>query len=359
MSERPPFPVDVATLLAPISPDRPAGEWLRYEGTYDKIQDARREDDPNLPQGIWKTAQKRASWAAVARLCQEALRTRSKDLQIGAWLLEAWLHHYGYRGLVEGLRLLHGLCANFWEGLFPALDPEDPSFRTAPLEWVDQKIPLQLKLLQLTRPPDGEDARPYSFSDWELALHRGQSERAEEDPSAVNEARFLASASLTPRPVLTAAAADLADAQDAIAALEALLDERLGWQSSSLLQLRDTTQSMRHLLAQLTGTTSAQAPEEWPAEKDAPEDEPMAGSQDPGEGGARGPIRSRAEAYQRLQEAAEYLLRTEPHSPTPYLVKRAVAWGNKGLGDLLAEIMASGQDLQAIYQLLGIRGPER
>src|SRR5687768_7221535 len=96
MSEAPPFPVDLDALLQPISPERPAGEWLRYEGTYDRIQEARRQDDLTLPQGIWKTAQKRANWQTVEALCIEALRARSKDLQVAAWLLEAWLQLHGY-----------------------------------------------------------------------------------------------------------------------------------------------------------------------------------------------------------------------------------------------------------------------
>ena len=68
-----------------------------------------------------------------------------------------------------------------------------------------------------------------------------------------------------------------------------------------------------------------------------------------------GPIRSRAEAYQRLQEAADYLLRTEPHSPTPYLVHRAVSWGHMTLVELLQELMSNEQDLRAIYTLLGMQ----
>jgi predicted component of type VI protein secretion system len=73
---------------------------------------------------------------------------------------------------------------------------------------------------------------------------------------------------------------------------------------------------------------------------------------------AGGPIRSRAEAYRRLAEAAEYLLRTEPHSPTPYLVKRAVAWGGMTLTELLQEFVHNPTDLRAIYGLLGIRAKD-
>ena len=66
-------------------------------------------------------------------------------------------------------------------------------------------------------------------------------------------------------------------------------------------------------------------------------------------------IRSREEAYRRLSDAADYLLRTEPHSPTPYLVMRAVAWGRMPLNELLQELVNSEGDLKELYTLLGMR----
>ena len=84
--------IEVEDLLQPIAGENPAGESLRYEGTYDRIAEARREDDPKLSQGIYKSAHKRADWVTVSGVCIEALTTRTKDLQIAGWLLEAWLH---------------------------------------------------------------------------------------------------------------------------------------------------------------------------------------------------------------------------------------------------------------------------
>ncbi len=71
---------------------------------------------------------------------------------------------------------------------------------------------------------------------------------------------------------------------------------------------------------------------------------------------ADGPIRNRDDAYRRLGEVAEYLFRTEPHSPTPYLVQRAVAWGRMPLHELLPELARRG-DLAQLFELLGI--PDR
>jgi predicted component of type VI protein secretion system len=68
-----------------------------------------------------------------------------------------------------------------------------------------------------------------------------------------------------------------------------------------------------------------------------------------------GRIVSRADAYRRLTEAADYLLHTEPHSPVPYLVKRAIQWGNMSLAELLQEFIGNADDLVTVHRLLGMR----
>ena len=68
--------IDVQDLLQPIPGANPAGESLRYQGTYDRIADARREDDPSLSQGIYKSTLKRADWTTAEAICVEALTNR-------------------------------------------------------------------------------------------------------------------------------------------------------------------------------------------------------------------------------------------------------------------------------------------
>ena len=71
-----------------------------------------------------------------------------------------------------------------------------------------------------------------------------------------------------------------------------------------------------------------------------------------------GPINSREDAYRMLDAVAEYLQRTEPHSPTPYLVKRAVTWGRMSLADLMQEIVREEGDIARYFSLLGIKEPK-
>ncbi|ELM2169621.1 type VI secretion system protein TssA, partial [Pseudomonas aeruginosa] len=70
-------------------------------------------------------------------------------------------------------------------------------------------------------------------------------------------------------------------------------------------------------------------------------------------GPAGGPT-SREDAYRQLLLIADYLARTEPHSPVPYLIKRAVEWGNKPLSELLAELINADSEARRVWSLLGV-----
>src|ERR1051326_3476172 len=156
--------VELELLLQPISPERPAGELLRYDGTYDRIQEARREDDQRLSQGIYQTTHKRADWESDEAICLEALEKRTKDLQIAGWLLESWLHLRGFRGVEAGLRLLVGLCETFWSEMHPELEGDNFEARIAPLEWINRKLSFSLKQIPLTLPPEGQFSIEGQFS---------------------------------------------------------------------------------------------------------------------------------------------------------------------------------------------------
>ena len=65
-------------------------------------------------------------------------------------------------------------------------------------------------------------------------------------------------------------------------------------------------------------------------------------------------ISSREDAYRILQEVGQYLEAIEPHSPTPYLLRRAVAWGGMSFAQLLDELVRDPSDVRIIYEFLGL-----
>jgi type VI secretion system ImpA family protein len=348
------FTFDVATLMSPISADKPSGELLRDEATYDRIAESRREDDPNLVLGVWSRELKRADWSSVSEICLEALETRTKDLQVAAWLLESWIHLHGFPGLRAGCQLMLELCRNFWDSLYPSLG--DPDYRMGPIHWINEKLFTKLKFIPITSPENGDSSLIFSFAQWESAFRAEQTKHlSQTKPSApvITLEVIQQGAGLTSDEFFESAIEDISAAGAACAQLEAIFDEAFGQSSCSLGQFREVLESIMGLVTSFKRDTTMPATETYEDSGTEPETaEPGAG--EAASSGQLEPIRSRAEAYRRLAEIADYLIRAEPHSPAPYLIRRAISWGGMTLEQLLPELVGNDAALKDLARLLKI-----
>jgi type VI secretion system ImpA family protein len=130
-----------------------------------------------------------------------------------------------------------------------------------------------------------------------------------------------------------------------------------GTQEGALHQMKEVLRQIRHFVSEGLSQRGADNVEvdsqpEVPVINTEPSESYMSRNQQEYHFGE--PIRSRAQAYQMLSEVADYLMKTEPHSPTPYLVRRAVAWGGMTLGELLQQMMRNPSELTELYRLLGL-----
>jgi type VI secretion system protein ImpA len=357
-------------LLAPIEPGRPSGDSLRNDPMFEQIRRAREEDDPTLPQGVWKRELKRADWPRVAELCSTALATRTKDLTIALWLTEAWLKMRGFAGFAEGIQLTAALCRDFWETMYPPLDPDSRDARLAPLVSAASRLTLPLKSVPLTQ-PQGDTAVPYAWRDWETSLYLEN--LAQSNPAAaaaaqergmVPQAKFLLSASLTPAAFLVSTASELRSTVEALDELRSTLVTLCGeGVAPSVAPLRTPLASMLTFIERMVeervakGELSAMSVDASAPSIDGVANVDAASAASVAAAEPSASISGRADAYRKLREAADYLMRTEPHSPVPYLVLRAIAWGNMSLAEVLEELLQKGADLNAVYTFLGIRKP--
>jgi len=395
----------IAPFLAPISEANPVGDWLRYDAVYDKIQEARREDDAFLDQGVWQKTLKKSDWQLTQKLCAEVLTNRSKDLQISVWLLESWMHLRGFEGIDEGITLVSMLCRTYWDTIYPALEENDVEYRIAPFQWLNEKIFHKPKIIPCTK-PRSRDLPVYNFLEWEsvLALENALRKnpytfQPEELEQKITREKFRISMLDTPLEYYAELNAILTHAIDELNTLEKFIDEKCGRQAPSFRQFREVLTKIERLSADiLKERTVVIEPEpepvaEPPAEEyldDAgisddfsnlyvslhpPVPEPVAEQPAP-ERLLETPIavrelerkvmqtmsvavRSREDAYKRLNEAADYLLKAEPHSPVPYLIKRAISWGDMPLPQLLGELILDPNYGAAIVALLGMQAPQR
>ncbi|MEZ5351820.1 MAG: type VI secretion system protein TssA [Bryobacteraceae bacterium] len=357
------WPVDWEALLAPVGGGDACGQSLRYEGTYDQIRRARQCDDETLAQGVWETTPKRADWAAASALCAAALETRSKDLQLAAWLLEAWIHLHGFGGAAAGLALIHGLCVRYWPDLHPRPEAGDNEFRYSAIAWINEKLATDLKLVPLTSPQGAGDAAACSWADWEKAqhlVHAGARSREMEETAAEARAQFQKSLQQTPVGWLSKQREHVREIVASTRAIESVLDAAAGPDCPGLVGLRRVAEAIDSFLGTVI---SRRAPEasaalESAAGGGAADGRDLGGVEENAAAAAipAGPIRSREHAYLMLSAVADYLRATEPHSPVPYLVERAVVWGGMRLADLLPELVRDRDHLDEIHRLLRI-GP--
>jgi len=363
IEERPRIADDL--LLAPIPGSPQTGQDVRYSGDYDAIIEARRQDNAALPQGVWLRELKHADWTSVERLCTETLATRSKDLQVACWLTEAWIHLQGFTGLAGGLALLGDLCERFWPDLYPVIDEGDLSARTAPLEWLNEKLPDLLRSLPIVTSATDPEER-FSWTDYmnaqrlETVRQRdaGSAERAEAG-GAVTQARFSACRQRTATAVLKGIESALQPALRALDALNSLLQQHCGKEAPGLGGIRTVSEEILAFLAveladrqkpaSLASMLRKRTPP--PADPDplSPANNAAATPQSP---------RTREEAYHQLSEIAEFLLRTEPHSPTAYLIQRAASWGEMPLPALVQKLSQSGSDISRLLDALGLLNPD-
>ena len=119
----------------------------------------------------------------------------------------------------------------------------------------------------------------------------------------------------------------------------------MGDSAPRMIKLREAIEDNRGLVAEI-----------W--KRKAPVEESAGGeggADGDGTGGGGGSLGSRDAIYRRLQEAADQLERLEPHSPVPFLVRKAVAFGSLPFPDLLKALIRNPDVLAELGRELGIK----
>jgi type VI secretion system protein ImpA len=265
--------VDVDALLAPIAGENPAGENLRYTPTYDEIQEARRADDPH-DRGEWQRELKTADWDRVIAVAVEALATRSKDLQIAAWLTEALTLTEGFGGLAAGLKVLAGLLRDFWDHVYPEVEEGDLEFRAGPIEFLNEKLPVCVKQISLT---DSKKTPGYSWLAWQESRRVGYDKDILNQWGDVDEGKkkardeliaegkitaetFDAAVTKSSRSFYESTAENVAAARQEFETLDRLMDEKFGREAPRVAELRTTFEECEQLVNKLVKEKGGREP---------------------------------------------------------------------------------------------------
>lgn len=347
--------MDINSLLLPVSEQNSCGEYLCYEPEYDKLKELRREDDPRLSQGVWQIEPKKANWPELKTFSCKLLQTKTKDLQIAMWLMEALIAEDGFKGLNEGLELIYGLCEKFWDGLYPSIDTENNSYayRMAPFFFLAEKIAERLVVIPLT---SLENLVVYSLADW-LDARRNFRIKNTNGLSLQTIGKQVAE---TPVEVFHEILEQITKAEDNMNRLKSLLNEKCDQESPSFQTLMNEITDIKRITQknielksaqqiQMAKVEQTQATNEVPVEIDTNaviNNEPE--SSEP----------TLAQAYSALAELSVFLEEKQPQSPAAMLIKVANHIGKKSFQELLDIDAPNGSILNAIYDLYRITFPK-
>ena len=378
----------VQQLLQALPGDAPAGRWMRYEREFMEIPKLREEDDPSLPMGEWERPIVKADWRKVANACVQLLRDHTKDFQLAGWLCDAWIRTARMDGLCAGLSLASGLAERYWDDAWPAIEDGDTDRRVAPFVWMNANLPLTLRLNVVLLPAALHRADAVTLLDWERAPTADDAKSGDGQPRSRREIRDSV------KPVdgdgLRALSQRASEGLATLHLLSGYLDDKLGQESPSLSKLVATLEAVRmaaeSLLQELPAPVVEAPVEELAPDASGTGNAGAAGSGADADSGAHAVpqvanqaanqatnqstnqatasvqgrpavFSNREQAYAALAEIAAFLKTVEPHSPTPYMVQRAVSLGKMGLPQMVKEVSASAGSLDKFFELLGIAPP--
>jgi type VI secretion system protein ImpA len=360
---------DLAALLEPIPGDVPQGVDIREDfssqSPYSRLRDARsdaRDAEKMLDTGDTNAGDPAPMWRTVREIGLKTIRETAKDLEVAAWVTEAYVRSNGLAGLAAGASLIKGLAEQYWDDVFPLPDDYGLETRVAPITGLNGRdgggslIQPLFKLNFFNR----ADGTPISFFTYQAS---------EQLPGLSNdrrEARIAAGAipfDEMEKEARSVGAASLGRLRDeATLALEAwegmanVLDDKAREDPPSTSHVRD-------MLRQIHAATIRYAPAPVEsAEEAGGGGEAAAGGAEAGVGpggfaatGQR--TASREDALRTLETIATYFRRTEPASPLAYTLDDAIRRAKLTWPELLEEVVPDATVRSAILSSLGIRPP--
>lgn len=270
--------------------DGGCGEDLQYDAVYDAIRRARQPDADSLPSGVWERPEKKMDWEFIGKQCFDFLTQRSKDLQVGAWMVEAFIYSQDLEGAAHGMSLFSEMTIKFWQDIHPRMEDGDIELRLRPVNWLLRES-LKWFSRELPLTPAGQAVTGLDY-----------------------ECRHAHWKTLCTKFHL----------------LDTFLSE----------QLADNAPRFREVLECL----NAQLISSFPQKQQPPE--PIAADMQSSWGAAT----SRDAAYAQLREISVFLARVEPHSPVPMVLHALAAWREIRFEELLERLPAQGG--ASLYDLM-------
>ncbi|PWR22332.1 type VI secretion system protein TssA [Zavarzinia compransoris] len=376
---------DLAALLAAIEGDLPSGVDLRLDesptAAIRNLRDARKtatqterrrdsSEDPSSEESA------DAQWALIANQAPDLIASRSKDLELAAWLTEALLRAHKeapLAGLAFGFRLMAGLIENFWPETFPPPEDGDEYEKVRAIaqlsgESAEGTLFAPLRRLMVTRSGAGESYALWQYENaFALAQRPAEQRERRIAEGALTVETIEESANASPGWFYVQLRDQLTECLAALADLDRIATEKCGSYAPSVGRIREFLDEFLSTVKRLGRRVMPAETVEGGAAGEGAVDLGLVegGGGGPAAGGGGGSFslssgnaaENREAALRALQQIADFFRRTEPHSLLSYTLEDAVRRARMSLPELMAELIGDDAVRQQFFANAGYKLP--
>jgi type VI secretion system protein ImpA len=361
----------IEQLLAPIPGDAPAGKNLRADDSIDPALRTARDlakdaikkerdagnagDDPSFA-GI-------SEWRSASEECQTILRDLSKDIEVGAIIVEASVRTDGLAGLAGGLELVAGLAEQYWPDILErakaavAEPNEEEIIQTLlirPNQW-SEALFLPIARVPLT---SGGSEGDYAYWQYEQAVQAEKlspEEREKRKAISVDQFSRAVISTATSRPAeILALLANLDRAKTAAERVETAFQDRLEGALSvhapSLGKIKERLEDIKRCLHH----SGKEVLEALLAAGSAPAGAAGGGAVAAGGGGGLGELTNRDQAFRELSRIADFFARTEPLSLLAEQIRQVVRRGRLSPDKYYKDLIDDENTLRQFFRIVGV-----
>ncbi len=282
-------------------------------------------------------------WQQVHDLCYDALATKTKDIQLFSFLLEASIRIHNIRALAEILISFKTVLLEGFENLF-SVDDESYADRVIPIAGLSGSISSEGTLIKPLRLVSLLPNEVYGrLNLW--SLDQANKNNDSEELNAFKEAF----SNVSPE--------DFSDYQKAVdEALSSIneIDSHLtaicGADAPSLRQLREILEDLQRAYRELSVYVASVVPSEENIEGDINKTANKSVTIIK----EKKAIETREEAFKLLLQIAKFFKQTEPHSTIPMTLETLVRRGRMDFIDLIGELVPDDHQRREILTRAGI-----
>jgi type VI secretion system protein ImpA len=317
-------------LAKPISAEAPCGPDLAYDPAFQQLETLVR----GKPETQFSAAED-PDWKELRDRAVE-FHGKSKHLTASVILALSLLETEGFTGLRDGLALVRRILTDYWDAVYPRLDPEDNNDPTERMNILANLVSFTEPYRFISRLQEAVVAQSPSLGRVRLQdillAKQPPSAPAEGQPAPLTETQIQAVFRDSNVDSLKAIHEAATQSIDTVKAIDAFLTEKVGSRGVNFDELAKSLKQVQGSVAPFVGA----APVEGEAGVEAAGVTTGGGAR--GAVSVPGAINSREDVVRALERICDFYRLNEPSSPVPLLLYRAQRMVKMNFMEIVTEL---------------------